>query len=166
MKSVGPRTTLVLGIGNVLLTDEGVGIHVLRYLARHHAGLPGVEYLDGGTLNFLLTPRIERAERLIVIDASNLGVPPGTYRILQNGDMDRFLQRAGRSAHEVSLLDLLAMARWLGRLPAPRALVAVQPASLDWGDGPSPALTLAISSIAGAVVRLLEAWNGIAPPLD
>jgi len=151
--------TLVLGIGNLLLTDEGAGIHVVRYLARHHAGLPGVDYVDGGTLNFLLAPRIEEVKQLVVVDAANLGAPPGTRRTFQGERMDRFLQGKGRSAHEVGLLDLLTMARLVGRLPAQRALLGIQPGSLDWGDSPSPAVARAIPQAAHGVVRLVERWN-------
>lgn len=159
MKAASFPTTLVLGIGNLLLTDEGVGIHVVRYLARHYAVLPGIDYVDGGTLNFLLAPRIEKVDRLVVVDAANLGATPGAHRTLHGEDMDRFLQGSGRSAHEVGLLDLLAMARLAGRLPAQRALVGIQPASLEWGEGPSPAVARAIPHAAQEVVRLVKRWN-------
>jgi hydrogenase maturation protease len=159
VKATSFPAQLVLGIGNVLLTDEGAGIYVVRYLACHYPALPGIDYVDGGTLNFLLAPRIEKVEGLVVVDAANLGTTPGAHRILHGENMDRYLQGAGRSAHEVGLLDLLAMARLTDCLPARRALVGIQPASVQWGDGPSPAVTRAIPHAAHEVVRLLERWN-------
>jgi hydrogenase maturation protease len=152
-------TTLVLGIGNLLLTDEGAGIHVVRYLTHHHAQLPRVEYVDGGTLNFLLVPRIEEAKQLVVVDAANLGAPPGTCCTFYGDDMDHFLQKTARSAHEVGLLDLLTMARLVNRLPARRVLIGIQPGSLAWGDEPSPPVALAITPAAHEVVRIIERWN-------
>lgn len=159
---VSPRslpTTLVLGIGNLLLTDDGAGIHVVRHLARRQPIRPDIDYVDGGTLNFLLAPRIEEAERLLVVDAAALGAVPGTRHTFHGEDMDRFLQGRGRSAHEVGLLDLLTMARLVGRLPARRALLGIQPASLDWGDHPTPAVARAIPQAAQEVVHLLEQWG-------
>lgn len=150
--------TLVLGIGNVLLSDDGAGIHVVRYLAAHHAGLPGIDYVDGGTLNFLLAPRIEQAEWLLVVDAANLRARPGTLLTLHGEAMDRFLQSKGRSAHEVGLRDLLSMAWLVGRLPRQRALLGIQPASLKWGERLSPAVTAVVPRAAHEVLRLAQGW--------
>ena len=72
------QQTLILGIGNTLLTDEGLGIHLLDYLREHHADQPGVTYLDGGTLSFTLAPDIEDCENLIV------PLPPGKQGCADN----------------------------------------------------------------------------------
>ena len=152
-------TTLVLGIGNLLLTDEGVGIHVVNYLVHHYPTLPGVSYLDGGTLSFLLAARIADAERLIVVDAAELGALPATVRTFSDVEMDRFLRGTRRSAHEVGLVDVLNMARLAGRFPSRRALVCIQPAALGWGDRPSPMVAAAVPSAAREVIRLLEMWT-------
>lgn len=159
MNALPTPATLVLGIGNLLLTDEGAGIHVVRYLAQHYAQWRGMDYVDGGTLNFLLAPRIEQADWLVVVDAANLRAAPGTQRAFHGDDMERFLRGKGRSPHEVGLLDLLTMARLVGRLPTRRALVGIQPASLEWGNGPSPAVARAIPHAAHEVLRLVEKWN-------
>ena len=73
-------STLVLGIGNTLLSDEGIGVHVTRYLSDHHGPLPDTEFLDGGTLSFTLAASIENADNLIVIDATQLNEAPGSVR--------------------------------------------------------------------------------------
>ncbi|MDO9385367.1 MAG: hydrogenase maturation protease, partial [Thiobacillus sp.] len=74
--------TLVLGIGNTLLTDEGVGIHVLQALAPELANWPDVTLLDGGTLSFTLAGPIEEADALIVVDAANIKSKPGEWALL------------------------------------------------------------------------------------
>lgn len=156
------NTTLVLGIGNTLLTDEGAGIHTLSYLQEHHPGLPGVEYMDGGTLSFTLAIPIEEADSLIVIDAARMDSAPGTVRVFEGEEMDRYLNSGKRTPHEVSISDLLAMALLRGRFPANRALVGIEPESLDWGQTPSPAVARSIPAAAAAVTSLLGRWGDAA----
>ena len=151
--------TLVLGIGNTLLSDEGIGLHVLETLQRKHPELEGVEYLDGGTLSFTLAGWIEEADRLIIIDAAEFHQPPGTVRCLSDEEMDTFLGLPRRSVHEVSLLDLLDISRLTHSLPQPRVLVGIQPQKIDWGDNPSPAVAAAIPQAVEAIEQLLQEWG-------
>jgi hydrogenase maturation protease len=155
--------TLVLGIGNTLLSDEGTGIHVLEFLRQRNPALPGVTWLDGGTLSFTLAPEVESHGNLIVLDAAQLQADTGTVRCLVDAEMDRFLGTNRRSVHEVGLVDLLDMARLRQRLPERRALVGIQPEKLDWGDDPTPAVAAAIPRAAQMVLDLLAEWNGIKP---
>jgi hydrogenase maturation protease len=159
-----PARTLVLGIGNLLLTDEGAGIHVLRYLTEHHPHLPGVEYLDGGTLSFTLAAAIEDADHVIVIDAAQLHAPPGTVRCFEGEIMDRQLGAAKLSVHEVGLVDLMDIVRLAGRLPHRRALVGIQPETIaEWGENPTPMVAAAVPRAAAEVVRLIDAWSSGSP---
>jgi hydrogenase maturation protease len=151
--------TLVLGIGNTLLTDEGAGIHALQYLQQNYPESDDVTYLDGGTLSFTLAGAVEDHDNLIVIDAAQLKSNPGSVDCLVNEEMDRFLGTAKRSVHEVGLLDLLDIARLTGKLPARRALVAIQPDIVDWGDRPTESVSTAIPLAAEKVAELLSKWN-------
>ena len=155
--------TLILGIGNTLLTDEGVGVHVVRHLATHHAGEPDVTYLDGGTLSFTLAGDIADHDFLIVVDAARLEGPPGTVRCFEEEEMDRYLGRAQMSVHEVGLSDLMDMARLSDTLPRHRALIGIQPASLDWGDAPSVEVAPAVAVAAGLVLNLARRWRQSEP---
>ena len=138
--------TLVLGIGNTLLTDEGVGIHVIHQLQQQQPQTVDTEFLDGGTLSFTLAGDIEDSEQLIVIDATQLQAEPGTVKTFVNEDMDRFLgQQRKMSVHEVGLLDLLHISRLAERLPSRRALVGIQPESVDWGEQPTAKVAAAIT---------------------
>jgi hydrogenase maturation protease len=156
------NNTLVLGIGNTLLTDEGVGVRMLAYLETNYPDLPAVEYLDGGTLSFTLAAWIEEADNLVVIDAARLDSAPGTVRVFEGEDMDRFAGRTKRSVHEVSLGDLLAMAHLTDTLPQHRALVAIEPAEIDWGSRLSDAVERALPEAAGRVAELVRRWTGTA----
>jgi hydrogenase maturation protease len=161
MQVMGEKT-LVLGIGNTLLSDEGVGVHIVRSLeasARPCHG-PEIEFLDAGTLSFSLAPRLEEVAALIVIDAAQLGAAPGTIRVIEGEAMDAFLSRHRKlSVHEVSLLDLLQILRLTGTLPAQRALVGVQPQLVDWSDMPTEPVARAIPVACGMVMDLIDRWH-------
>lgn len=152
--------TLVLGIGNALLQDEGAGIHAIRMLAAQAAGRNDIELMDGGTLSFTLAGAIEDADQLIVIDAAQLGDPPGATKVFEGEQMDAFVGGARkRSVHEVSLVDLLMIARLADHLPEKRALIGIQPQEIGWGEHPSPAVAAAIPQVCSQALQLIEAWR-------
>ncbi len=152
--------TVVLGIGNTLLGDEGAGVHALRALEARTVGLPDVEYLDGGTLSFILAAAIEEADQLIVFDAAQLNAAPGTVRLFEDDAMDRFLgSRRKASVHEVGLIDLMVMARLAGRFPGRRALIGIQPEYLDWADAPTPAVAAAIPQACDLALEVFDRWR-------
>ena len=152
-------TTLVLGIGNNLLTDEGVGVHVIRYLEDNHPNESGITYLDGGTLSFTLAEPIADHDNLIVVDAARFGEPPGTMRCLEGDEMDRYLTGNRASVHEVGLMALFDISRLSGTFPEHRALIGVEPESLGWGDYPSPKVAPAIAEAAAAALALAKRWR-------
>ena len=150
---------LVLGIGNVLLCDEGAGVHAMRQLEQGSA-LPGVEFADGGTLSFTLAGLIESRPALIVLDAAEMKAAPGSVAVFEGSRMDEFLGSGRkRSVHEVSLLDLMAAAALGGRLPPRRALIGIQPHTIDWSDSPSDAVAQAIPRACEHARELIERWR-------
>jgi len=152
-------TTLILGIGNTLLTDEGVGIHVIEYLAENHPGQANVTYLDGGTLSFTLAGPIAEHDNLIVVDAARFGEPAGTCKTLLGGQMDRYLTGNRESVHEVGLMDLLDIARLSDTFPSNRALIGIQPESLDWGEQPTANVAASIPMAAQSALDLHDSWQ-------
>ncbi len=150
-------TTLVLGIGNVLMGDEGVGVEVIRHLEKLVLP-PRVELLDGGTGSFQLLGPMQEAERIILIDATVDGAPVGTVRRLRprfSTDYPRTL-----TAHDIGLKDLLDAFYLLGT-PADVTLFAVsiempQPIQL----GLSPALRALVPTIAERVSEELRTLSG------
>lgn len=154
--------TLVLGIGNTLLTDEGVGIHVLQALEPKLAHLPDVTLLDGGTLSFTLAGPIEEADALIVVDAANIKSKPGDWTLLVGEEMDAFLMSNRKSTvHEVGLTDLRAIAILAGHWPEKRAMFAIQPDVIDWGETPTPAVAAAIPPVSAAIQHLIQEWQHV-----
>jgi len=154
---------LVLGIGNTLLTDEGIGIHVLQALEPALANWPDVTLLDGGTLSFTLAGPIEDADALIVVDAANIKKQPGEWTLLKGEEMDAFLMSNRKSTvHEVGLTDLRAIALLAGHWPDKRAMLAIQPDVIDWGELPTPAVAAAIPAACAAIVEQLQEWQHVA----
>ena len=155
--------SVVLGIGNVLLKDEGVGVHAVRRLDSLLAHRSDVQVIDGGTLSFTLAPLLAEARRLIVIDAAQLHELPGTVRTFFGAELDDFLGTAKLSVHEVSLVDLLDIARLTDALPVERALIAVQPGAIEWGEHLTPKVADSLESVVSQVIDLLDAWPLQAP---
>jgi hydrogenase maturation protease len=153
------KTTLILGIGNTLLGDEGAGIHALEHISRKLGPDADVEIMDGGTLSFTLLPTLEAYERLIVLDAAQLNAPAGTVAAFEGTAMDEFLGRPRRSVHEVGLCDLMNMAQLSGCFPSRRALVGLQPEFIDWSETPSAAVAAALDGAADVVVELVQRWD-------
>ena len=152
-------TTLILGIGNTLLSDEGVGIHVLDHLRQHATSTGDIELLDGGTLSFTLAGAIGAHPRLVVVDAARVDGPAGTVAVYEGDAMDERLRGGLQSVHEVGLSDLMDIARLTDSLPSRRALVGIRPQSMDWGDGPTPAVAAAVPRAARAVLELIRRWD-------
>lgn len=154
--------TVVLGLGNTLLGDDGVGIYALHSLRdswkdKHQ---DSIDFVDGGTLSFTLTETLYGADNLIVIDAAQLNSNPGEVKVFTDDDMDSFVRTSNcSSVHEVSLSELLDMARLLDTLPTRRALIGVQPETVDWADQPTDIVKKAIPIMCQEAHSLLEAWH-------
>jgi hydrogenase maturation protease len=141
---------LVLGVGNILLSDEGVGVRVVD--AMKEMKLPGnVELLDGGTGAFDLIDVIADREKIIIIDAVNGGCEPGTIFRFSPEDFGAQHYHI-TSAHEVGLLDALAMAKIAGCSPRQIIIYGIEPKRLDWGTE----LSREVATIIPKVLELIN----------
>jgi hydrogenase maturation protease len=150
--------TLVLGVGNTLLADEGAGVHAMRYLQDHY-DLPNTTYLDAGTLSFTLAADIAEADNLIVFDAAQIDAEPGTVRVFEGKGVDDFLKSGRCSVHEVGFADLMDIARLEDHLPQRYALIGIQPETLGWGDAPSETVRRSMPLAAGNAASLVYKWR-------
>lgn len=148
----------ILGIGNDLLRDDGAGIHALRHFDDGNVD-PSIDCLDGGTVGLALMNRLCDLDGLIAIDAMRLGKAPGTVTVLENGAMDECLRNHHGSAHEVGLSDLLDALRLSDELPARRALIGIEPESVEWGTQPSGSVATAVTEASAAAKRLIAEWR-------
>ena len=157
--TIAASRTLLLGIGNTLLGDDGVGVRIVESL-RGDPDMAQQTLVDGGTLSFSLLSELEDAHSMLVVDAANLGAAAGTVRVYESDAMDQFIRRAGpRSVHEVGLADVMDMARLHGCLPSRRAIVCVQPARFEWSETLSPAVEAATEHARVQIRDLLSRWT-------
>ena len=148
----------VVGIGNNLLQDDGAGIHVLEHFEKHHS-YPDVDCLDAGTVGLALMDRLTNLDGLIAVDAMRLGKTPGTVTVLEGEAMDAHLRNHHGSVHELGLSDILDGLRLCDDLPPNRALVGIEPASMDWGTEPTDEVAVAIPRATARVRDLIRTWR-------
>lgn len=145
---------LVLGVGNLLAGDDGVGVHAVQALAELSAadGGPGpdVRVVDGGTMGLELLPACAEARAVILVDAVELRLPPGSVRTLQGAALGGVMAHA-MSAHQVGVADLVALGRLTGMLPEHVVLVGVQPESLETTMELSPIVRAAMPEVLAAI---------------
>jgi len=148
------KKILIIGVGNLILRDEGIGVHAVRALERKTLP-PQVEVIDGGTATIELLPAIQAAERIIVIDALRGGGLPGTiYRVSPEDlmvDAERLL-----SLHQVGLLEVLGMARQLGGNPEV-VIIGVEPKEIAWGMELTPEVETKLPKVIEAVLSECKA---------
>jgi hydrogenase maturation protease len=156
------RDVIVLGLGNVLLSDDGVGVHVARSLAMNPGAPSGLRALGGGALASRLKEAFPLSDSLLIVDAAPLGEPPGAMRLLESQELQEYVCRSGRlSAHKAALADLLTMARLEGWEPANLALLGVQPERTDWGCELSESLARSIPSVCRTVIQTALSWQAV-----
>jgi hydrogenase maturation protease len=140
---------MVMGVGNILLSDEGLGVHLLNELTK--MSLPeNIELLEGGTAGLELVHLIQEIDFLIIVDAINANDEPGSIFRFQPEEINVLPERYEVSFHQVGIMEVLAMASILGH--APQTLIfGIQPKSLEWGLE----LTPEISKVFPKVIDLL-----------
>ena len=150
--------TIVLGLGNILLRDEGLGVRACEVLSRRYQLPSNVEVLDGGTLGLALLPHIESATDLLLIDAIHGQRPPGTLIRLEGDEIPAALA-VKMSMHQVGLQELLAVGMLRDSLPQRIVLWGMQPAELLPGLELTPAVAANLDALVAAVVTELQAWG-------
>ncbi|MEZ5453964.1 MAG: HyaD/HybD family hydrogenase maturation endopeptidase [Thiothrix sp.] len=132
---------LILGIGNLLWADEGFGVRVVEHLHARYSFPANVQLLDGGTQGIYLVQHVEEADVLVVFDAIDYGLPPGTLKLVEDDEVPRFMGAKKMSLHQTGFQEVLAMAQLLDRYPKHLLLIGVQPVELeDFGGSLRPAV--------------------------
>ncbi|PLX87797.1 MAG: hydrogenase expression/formation protein [Desulfuromonas sp.] len=151
---------LVLGLGNLVMTDDALGSLVVRTLAQRFTFPEEVELLDGGTLGLDLLPRLEGITKLLVVDALEMGAEPGTLFRLKGEAVPRAFANK-LSVHQMGLQDLLAVAELQGHLPPQLVVWGAQSASIEMGTELSDQLVPALEKVVAAVVEELAGWGAL-----
>jgi hydrogenase maturation protease len=153
--------TVVIGVGNVLLSDDGLGVHAIRRLRDRYAFAGDVALVEGGTAGLLLLPHLADARRALIVDAIDTGAEPGALVQLDGDDCARAFTM-GPTAHDVGLADLLGAARVSGAWPQKLVLHGAQPASAAVGTELTAPLAAVLDLLVDRIVEELVAW-GVSP---
>ncbi len=155
---------LVLGIGNVLWADEGFGVRAVEALHQGYAFPPAVVLRDGGTLGLNLYEDIASSPHVLVFDAIDFALPPGTLRVLRDSEVPAW-GRTRLSPHQNGFNDVLALAQLNGRAPARITAIGVQPLELsDFGGSLTPVVRARLPEAVACAVRELAAWGFAGTP--
>ena len=148
----------LIGLGNILLRDEGVGVHAVEALKKNFDFPEEVRLIDGGTLGLDLLPLIEGAEKILFVDAMDLKKDPGAIAVIEDQEIPSLLEPK-LSLHHVGLSDLLFASRFMGNLPAKIVLVGMQPETMEIGLDLSPAVLQCFEELLRTVLGKLREWG-------
>lgn len=162
----GPQNAvLVLGIGNLLWADEGFGVRAVEELNRRYEFPDHVRLLDGGTQGIYLVQHIREARILVVFDAVDYGLPPGTLKRVEGDEVPKFLGTRKVSLHQTGFQEVLAMAEMMGDKPDHLLLVGAQPQELeDFGGGLTPVVRSCIDPAIDMALDYLAGLGTTATP--
>jgi hydrogenase maturation protease len=151
------KVTLI-GLGNLLMRDEGVGVQAVRALEECYELPPELEVVDGGTSGLDLLPYIEARERVLLVDAVNFRQDPGYIGVLENEEIPA-LFAAKESLHHLGLMDVLAAAKLLDASPREICLIGIQPLRLEIGLELSELLQGKMELLLGRIIAKLKEWD-------
>jgi len=150
-------STLVLGLGNLVHSDDGLGVHAIQLLQTDPRVPSDAVLMDGGTQGLSLLPHISAYQRLLVIDALDVGEAPGTIVRLEGNALRNLPGKA--SVHQLGFADLLVALELLGESPEEIVLLGVQPLSTEWSAELTPGVQNALDPLLDATIAQLEAWS-------
>lgn len=146
-----PQPILVLGLGNILLMDEGLGVHAMELFERHYTVPDHVSVVDGGTCGMDMLDLIASHRHLIAIDAVKTGAPPATLVTLRGEEVPAYF-KGKLSPHQLGLCDLLASLRLTDEAPETVTLIGCVPLALGTGLMLSPEIEAVLPALAGRIV--------------
>lgn len=149
---------LLIGLGNVLLSDEGVGVHILRQLERAYRFEPTITLIDGGTSGLDLLPLFAEYRRILMIDAIACDAAPSHITVWRDAEIRRALNPK-LSVHHLGISDLLALVELLDYSPHEIVLVGIVPESLELGVELSPTVARVIPAVIAQVREIMNGWG-------
>jgi hydrogenase maturation protease len=154
------KRKVVLGLGNTLQRDDGLGVHALRVLETQLGPLiPGaIEFLDGGTLGLNLLPIVEEASHLLILDAVDANQPPGIVIELRREQIPLYTG-IKLSEHQATFQEVLGLANFRGKLPEHLHLLGIQPADVNIGIDLSPMIAAILPQLVERAINVLVTWG-------
>ena len=156
---------LILGVGNILWADEGFGVRAVETLHARYIFPENVTLVDGGTQGLSLLPMVQDAGTLIILDAVDFALPPGTLHLADNDEVPRRLTAKKMSLHQTNMLDVLGLARLADKFPPRLRLIGVQPQDLDsYGASLTPLVRAQIDPAIAETLSFLASIGIAATP--
>jgi len=149
---------LVLGVGNVLMQDEGIGVYLVRELQTRYSFSPAIEVVDGGTTGLGLLDHFENRTKVLMVDAVNVGQPPGSIVQLSNGEVKSQFEEK-MSLHHLGLSDVLGVIELLGMKPPEIQLIGIQPHSMEVNFGLTSKLQSRFDEYLEKILVQLNRWD-------
>jgi hydrogenase maturation protease len=149
---------LALGLGNLLLTDDGAGLRLVKELASSFVDESRVEFVDGGTMGLSLLGVAEARQAILILDAVGLGAAPGSVHALDETQVREFRARRAGTAHEGNALGLLEALTLLGLAPRTMMVVGIEPEVVRTGAAGSPVVEAAVDAAVAAAHSILRKW--------
>ncbi len=151
---------LVLGIGNILWADEGFGVRAVELFHQRYRLPDHVTLLDGGTQGLYLVQFVAEADRLLVFDAIDYGLPPGTLKVVEDDEVPKFTGAKKMSLHQTGFQEVLSAADLLGHYPKALTLIGCQPVDLeDWGGPLTEPVRAVLPQALALAVQTLRRWG-------
>jgi hydrogenase maturation protease len=135
------KDTIVIGLGNILFSDEGIGVHLIRRLSENQDKFPSVEFIDAGTGGLNILHLIANRKRAVIIDCAKMGKKPGTIKQFKPADVQTTKKMTHFSLHEADILRIIELSRQLGECPEQILIFGIEPESLELGQSLSRTLT-------------------------
>lgn len=161
------KKILILGIGNLLWADEGFGVRCVELLNERYRFPDHVRLLDGGTQGLYLVPHVQDADVLLVFDAVDYGLTPGTLKVVEDGEVPKFMGAKQMSLHQTGFQEVLAMAEFTGSCPGQMRLIGVQPQILeDFGGSLTPMVKAQLEPALDIALEYLASLGVVPVPLS
>jgi hydrogenase maturation protease len=159
-----PSRITVVGVGNLVHMDDGLGIHAIQKLRCDPRVANSITLIDGGTFGLELLAYVQDCSKLLLLDAVDIGERPGT--LVRMTGQELFGLPGGASVHQLGVADLLATLPLVSDAPREIVLLGVQPASTDWGAELSAPVAAVLGNLVDAAVEQLQRWSDAAAAAD
>ena len=155
MTHLQDRTIGILGIGNLLLGDEGFGVHCVQHIEQHYEIPENIRVIDGGTAGILLAPFIEECDKLYVLDVIDLEDDPGSVHLFTDEDVRAGNVQTRMSPHQIGMLEILDICKIRGKVPEQVQYITVVPQTLETGMDLSPLIAERVTDVIDILLQSL-----------
>ena len=150
--------TCLIGLGNILMRDDGIGVHAVKEIEKRFSFTPAIDILDGGTLGLALLPLFEEYARVLFVDAVEAGLEPGAIVVKEGDEVPAFME-SQVSVHQAGLADLMYAANLSDVMPSEVCLVGIQPQAIDLDLEPTALVAGKQEELVQSVLARLGLWG-------